>query len=96
MKKIEVLVRFLDRNDKVTIHRPSEKFEVDEERAEDLIARGLARLDENEATEAAAEDGLAKEASEKEAAEATEKERPDEAAAEEKEAAKPRAKTPKK
>ena len=41
-KKIKVLQRFLDKEDKATIHRPGVILEVSDERADDLVTRGLA------------------------------------------------------
>lgn len=47
-KKIKVLVRFLDKDDKATIHRPGSILDVSDERAEDLVSRGLAESAEEE------------------------------------------------
>jgi hypothetical protein len=41
-KKIKVLQRFLDKDDKATIHRPGSILDVSDERADDLVTRGLA------------------------------------------------------
>lgn len=53
MKKIIVLKPFVDREDERISYTPGQKLEVEDERAENLIKRGLASLDDSEEKAAA-------------------------------------------
>ncbi len=53
MKKIIVLKPFVDREDERISYAPGQKLEVEDERAENLIKRGLASLDDSEEKAAA-------------------------------------------
>ncbi len=67
MKKIIVLKTFVDREDESISYIPGQKLGLDDERADNLIKRGLASLDDSEEKAAAAAKAKAEADAKKEA-----------------------------